>query len=254
MAMPRTGRQTSGEQDQKKRGRPKGTGALAVYEALRARILDLTLAPGADIEEAGLVAEFGLSRTPVREALIRLASDGLVTVLANRGARVAGLNFAELPQYFEALDLTQRAVTRWAALRAGADDVSRLRAAGKAFDAAVEAGDVLGMIERNRDFHVLIAEACGNIHLAQTYYRLLDEGLRLARLSYAYETPSGDHRARHIVRTVDEHGDMVAAIEAKDGDRAEKLAALHAAHFRERMMMYLGQDSSAEVAIVSAAG
>ncbi len=237
-----------------KRGRPKGTGAVDVYDALRARILDLTLAPGADIEEAGLVAEFAVSRTPVREALIRLASNGLVTMLPNRGARVAALDFAELPQYFEALDLTQRAVTRWAAMRAGADDVRRLDHAAKAFDAAVEAGDVLGMIERNRDFHVLIAEVCGNAYLARTYYRVLDEGLRLARLSYAYETPSGDHRAQHIVRTRDEHGDMVAAIRAHDADRAEQLAAIHAAHFRERMMMYLGQGLSAEIAIVSAAG
>lgn len=245
---------SSGQQDQKKRGRPKGTGAVAVYQALRARILDLTLEPGADIEEAGLVEEFGLSRTPVREALIRLASDGLVSVLPNRGARVAGLNFAELPQYFEALDLIQRAVTRWAAMRAGDDDINHIRAAGLAFNEAVVAGNVLSMIERNREFHKLIAEACGNIHLARTYYRLLDEGLRLARLSYAYENPVGDDRAQHIVRTLDEHSDMVAAIQARDADLAEKLAAVHAEHFRERMMNYLGQGLSGDVTIARAAG
>ncbi len=238
----------------KRRGRPKGTGAAAVYEALRQRILDLTLAPGTDIEEAGIVEEFSVSRTPVREALIRLASDGLVTMLPNRGARVAGLAFAEIPQYFEALDLTQRAVTRWAAMRAGKDELRAIRAAGEAFDTAVERGEVLDMIERNREFHALIGGACGNVHFERAYLRLLDEGLRLARLSYAYEDPNSDDRQRHLDRTLDEHGEMVVAMEARDGDRAEKLAAIHANHFKERMTAYLGQDLSGEVAIVSAAG
>ncbi len=239
---------------QRRRGRPKGTGAAAVYEALRQRILDLTLAPGTDIEEAGIVDEFSVSRTPVREALIRLASDGLVTMLPNRGARVAGLDFAEIPQYFEALDLTQRAVTRWAAMRAGKKDLRRIRMAGETFDQAVERGDVLDMIDRNREFHALIGGACGNIHLERTYLRLLDEGLRLARLSYAYEDPNSDDRQRHLDRTLNEHAEMVAAFEARDGDKAERLAAIHAGHFKERMTAYLGQDMSGDVAIVSAAG
>jgi DNA-binding GntR family transcriptional regulator len=239
---------------QKPRGRPKGAGATVVYEALRRRILDLTIEPGADIEELGLVEEFGVSRTPVREALIRLASDGLATIMPNKSARVAALNFAELPQYFEALELTQRAVTRWAALRGGKENFGQIKAASDAFDEAVQASDVIGMIELNRKFHALIGVASGNIYLARTYSRLLDEGLRLARLSYAYEIPDQNSRAHHIDRTVSEHGEMVTAIETRNGDLAEQQAAIHARNFRERIMAYVGQDLSGEIAIDSVAG
>src|SRR5260370_37389168 len=68
---------------------PRGAGAQTVFEALRARILALQLPPGADIEEAALVREFDRSRTPVRDALILLASHGVATLVPNRGARVA---------------------------------------------------------------------------------------------------------------------------------------------------------------------
>jgi len=239
---------------QKRRGRPKGAGAAAVYETLRRRILDLTLEPGADIDEISLVEEFGVSRTPVREALIRLASDGLATVLPNRGARVAAFNFAELPQYFEALELVQRAVTRWAALRAGREDIRKIKAAAEAFDVAVEEGDVLGMIDLNRDFHALIGQAAGNVHFARTYSRLLDEGLRLARLSYAYEVPDSDSRLNHINLTMGEHVEMVVAIETRNGELAEQQAAIHAKHFRDRIMAYIGQDLSGEITIDAIAG
>ena len=112
----------------------KGTGAQFVYERLREEILSLVLAPDENLDEARLVARFGLSRTPVREALIRLAADGLVTMLPNRGAQVAALGLMDFPRYVEALDLLQRAVTRLAALRHDAHDLARLRTAEAAFE------------------------------------------------------------------------------------------------------------------------
>ncbi len=67
--------------------RAKGTGTTYVYQRLREGILSLDYVPGANLDEAQLVESFGLSRTPVREALIRLAADGLVVLLPNRGRR-----------------------------------------------------------------------------------------------------------------------------------------------------------------------
>jgi len=64
------------------------------------------------------VESFGLSRTPVREALIRLAADGLVVLLLDRGAQVAPVDLADFPRYVEAFDLVHRAVTRDAGHRA----------------------------------------------------------------------------------------------------------------------------------------
>ena len=92
--------------------RAKGTNTAWLYDELRRAILSLALQPGDNLEEKELVERYGMSRTPVREALIRLASDGLVTLLPNRGARVAAVDLRDFPRYMEAYDLVQRAVTR----------------------------------------------------------------------------------------------------------------------------------------------
>src|SRR3954469_1498576 len=99
------------------RGRPKGTGTHAIYSELRRRILRLDLAPGADLDEQALVREFKLSRTPVREALLRLAHEELVEIIPNRGTRVAALQFHEVGEIFDALEISIRLTSRWAALR-----------------------------------------------------------------------------------------------------------------------------------------
>src|SRR4051794_14946040 len=91
-------------------GRPKGSGSQLIYDELRNQILTLEMQPGALVDEPALVRTFKLSRTPVREALIRLEADGLVEIVPNRGARVASLNFDRVNQMFEAMDLFSRAV------------------------------------------------------------------------------------------------------------------------------------------------
>ena len=74
--------------------------------------------PASDVNEASARSEqFGVSRTPVREALIRLASEGLITLLPNQGARVSSIELSDIAQMFEMLELTQRAVNRWCAAR-----------------------------------------------------------------------------------------------------------------------------------------
>ena len=93
---------TQTDNPKKRWGRPMGTGANTVYEGLRDDILNLRLSPGENIQETPLEARFKVSRTPVREALIRLASEGLITLNPNRGARVSSIDISEMPQFFEA--------------------------------------------------------------------------------------------------------------------------------------------------------
>ena len=96
---------------------PKEIGTQRVYAEVHEDIIGLRLQPGADLDEAGLEERFSVSRTPVREALIRLASEGLIFLLPNRGARVSHIDISDVPQLFEALDLCQRATIRWATAR-----------------------------------------------------------------------------------------------------------------------------------------
>jgi DNA-binding GntR family transcriptional regulator len=127
--------------------------------ALRNEILHLALKPGAKLDEMGLVRKFGISRTPVREALIRLASEGLVFLLPNRGAQVAPLDLVDIAHYFEALELLQCAVNHWAARRRTDEDLEDIRRQRDAFRRAAGRYSQGDMMETNRDLHAAIARA-----------------------------------------------------------------------------------------------
>lgn len=224
--------------------RVRGLGAQTVYERLRRSILDLSLAPGSPLDEVSLAAEFDMSRTPVREAMVRLAAEGLVTTLPNRNTIVSPIDFIRLPVYFEALTLMYRVTTRAAAVHRGAGELARIKTLADAYADAVERGDALTMIEVNREFHVAIAEAGGNPYFTTLFTRLLDEGRRLLRLYYS---SFDDHLPRQYV---DEHGAMVAAIEAGDAERADQLAAAHAAQIVRQIQSYIARDAAAGMVLI----
>ncbi len=221
--------------------RKRGHGVQKVYEKLRQSILDLSLPPGSPLDEMRLSEEFNLSRTPIREAMVRLAAEGLLTTLPNRNTIVAPIDFINLPVYFEALTLMYRVTTRAAAVHRRAEHLVRIRAFEAAYADAVRRHDAAGMIAINRDFHVAVAEAGGNLYFTQLFARLLDEGRRVMRVFYY---SFDDSLPRHYV---DEHADMVAAIEAGDADRADVLAATHAAQIVRQIQAYLARDTTSRI-------
>ncbi len=229
----------------------KGAGAAYVYERLREEILSLALKPGETLDEALLVQRFRLSRTPVREAVIRLAGEGLVTMLPNRGAQVAALDLTDFPRYVEAFDLLQRAVTRLAALRRSDDQLAALETARDAFEAKVGTSRAIVLTELNREFHIAVAEAANNSYLAGPYVRLLDEGMRLLRVPFAYD-PEGEEngRQRHLKKIIQEHRAIVEAIRAQDGTRAEELGQAHTELFRKRFLQFLQQNDVERVGVI----
>ena len=217
----------------------RGSGTQKVYETLRREILAMDLTPGSPLDEVRLSERFGMSRTPVREALLRLASDSLVTTLPNRNTIVSAINFAAMPHYFEALTLMYRISTRGAAARAPHDRamMANIRSRQDEFVAAVEAQDAFAMIEANREFHVAIAELAGNAYYTGFFSRLLDEGRRILRLYYStFE----DRLPRQYVN---EHEDIIAAIEAGDAERADRLAVAHAGQIVRQIQEYLAREA-----------
>lgn len=215
--------------------RPRGSGSQIVYERLRKSILELTLEPGSPLDEASLSEQFAMSRTPVREALVRLAADGLVTTLPNRNTVVSPINFIGMPVYFEALTLMYRITTRSAALHRRPEHLVVIRGHELAFADAVARRDALAMISSNRDFHVAIAEAGGNTYFTQFFARLLDEGRRLLRLYYS---TFDDRLPRQYVQ---EHDEMIAGIEAGDADLCDRLGAAHAAQIVRQIQSYISR-------------
>lgn len=216
--------------------RTRGSGTQNVYSTLRHEILSMALEPGSPLDEVRLSERFGMSRTPVREALLRLASDGLVTTLPNRNTIVSIIDFAALPTYFDALSLMYRITTRAAAEKRGGGQLAEIRKEQQYFHDAVVAHDALAMIDANREFHVAIAVAGGNPYYINFFTRLLDEGRRILRLYYS---TFNDHLPKQYV---DEHELMIAAIEQGDVVEADRLAIEHAAQIVRQIQDYIARE------------
>jgi DNA-binding GntR family transcriptional regulator len=224
--------------------RVRGSGVQTIYESLKQSIVDLTLDPGAPLDEVRLAERFDMSRTPVREALVRLAAEGLVTQLPNRNTIVSPIDFGRLPVYFEALTLMYRVTTRLAATGRTARHLETMRRHQALYAYAVGRGDVPAMIGHNRDLHVAIAEAGGNPYFTGLFTRLLDEGRRILRLYY-YKS-FNDHLPRKYVK---EHDAIIDAIEARDVDLCERLAAEHADQIVGQIQSYIARDRTRELVL-----
>ena len=224
--------------------RAKGAGWKSVYDALRTEILSLELPPGQLLDETTLADRFDMSRSPVREALIRLSGEELVVTLPNRSTIVAPIEIVSFPKYVEALDIAQRMNTRLAAELRTEADLKIIARRQREFEAAVKANDHLAMSQTNKNFHMAIAHAGRNPYLASFYDRLLTQGRRMLHLHFNYleRTPGG-------YLLTDEHNEMLAAIKARDANRADELAHAHTRQFRDNFIDFMRENYATDVSL-----
>lgn len=228
--------------------RAKGSGVKSVYETLRTEILALALAPGQVLDETSLADRFGMSRSPIREALIRLAGEELVVTLANRSTIVAPIELAGFSKYVEALDIAQRMNARLAAALRSDEDLKMMKRRQAEFVSAVRGGKHLEMSEANKAFHMAIAQAGRNPYLSGFYERLLDQGRRMLHMHFEFlERNTGAHLL------TDEHDEMIAAIAAKDVARADALAHAHTRQFRDNFIDFMKENYATEIDLGHAA-
>ncbi|MGH7051265.1 MAG: GntR family transcriptional regulator [Acetobacteraceae bacterium] len=214
----------------------KGGSVDFAYFELRRDIVSLALAPSAVLDEAALVTRLGVSRTPVREALVRLAAEGLVELLPNRGGRVAPMAWDDIRENLEALDVAQRLVTRWAALRRTGADLEAIEVERLEFERLYAARESGAMIDCNWRFHAAVATACRNMPLKQFYLRVLTGNLRISRLAMSYACfPNEAAWRSHVDAIVSEHAAILDSIRRGDADGAEALGRSHTDLARRRV-------------------
>lgn len=223
--------------------RKRGSGVKRVYDILRDEILDLVLKPGSPIDEVQLAERFDMSRTPIREALVRLSSEGLIDTLPNRSTMVSNIDLLNLNNFFDAMVLMYRVTTRLAAQNHRPDDLETIRALQAGFAVSVTRHDALGMIATNAAFHSAIAEAGRNPYYTGLFNRLLDEGRRLLRLYYQ----SYDNRLPP--EFVEEHEAIIAAIANGDVDAADRLAKQHAEQIVQQIRSLFLRDARHDIAL-----
>ncbi|MDZ7748616.1 MAG: GntR family transcriptional regulator [Halofilum sp. (in: g-proteobacteria)] len=206
---------------------PRNLTKEALYDELRRRIVTMELEPGTDLDEAELSSFYAMSRTPVREILIRLQGEGLVVQRRNRGAMVAPLDMGTLQSWFEAGRMIHRAMVRLAAHRRTEQDLEAIHGAMEAFEQATRERDKLQMLYSNERFHDLVGRAARNAYLYASYRRVIADHERISELCYSYEVEG------HAQHDLDGHRRLCDALAAGDADTAEQVIDAHLSRARE---------------------
>lgn len=197
------------------------------YERLREGIVTLKLAPGTPINEPALIDELGLGRTPIREALQRLACEGLIVMRPRRGASVAGLSITDLQQIFELRRTLEGYAAALAAERATPADLERLHAVLAALEQIGPAADAQAHMEIDRAFHRALARAAHNPFLESTLARMYMLSLRLWYLALAKIGPMRE--------SIEDLRAVVDAIARHDSAQAEAALRAHITAFQQRI-------------------
>jgi len=189
-----------------------------IADSITAAIVERRLMPGTKLAEQKIADIFKVSRTLVRQALMQLSRDHLITLEPARGARVAEPSVDEAKQVFDTRNMLEAAMIRRAAAEFGAAQIAELRAHLKAEGAAVQRTDVPGRTRLLADFHVVIARMLGNEVLARLLSDLVS---RCSLIALMYQSA---HSAEH---SYEEHVAIVDALEKRDARAAVRLMEAH---------------------------
>jgi DNA-binding GntR family transcriptional regulator len=184
-----------------------------VYRRLRDAIVDGTFEPGEQLRDGELAEWLGVSRTPVREALLRLGASGLVVAVPGRSTAVSTIDAAAVRDARDVLAAMHGLAVRETTGRLSADDVYRMRAANDRFAAALAANDVAAALDADDEFHMIPVAALGN-HALEAVLEQFGPLVRRAELARF----SGDARA-----SVKRHEELIAHLAAGDARGAESV-------------------------------
>ena len=206
-----------------------------VVDALRDAIIAGRLKPGERIRERELVSLLGVSRSPLREAIRILETEGLITSLAHRGARVSELSAVDLHDMLDVRIMLESFAARLfierldeAVLRAMEEQVERSRAPGYRVD--LQENFDVGL-----EFHDLLVGACGNRKVVQMHENLKRHQTRYQHFAFA--------RLGRDLRALDEHALMVAMLRARDLGAVERLMRAHLLRFHDYLAPLLPVDA-----------
>jgi len=194
-----------------------------VAERVRARIMDHSLHPGSWIDEQALAAEYGISRTPLREALKVLAAEGLVTMKLRRGAYVTEVSERDLAEVYHLLALLESDAARVVAHDASPAQLAELLGLHQQLEA--EVGDRDRFFAANERFHMRLLEIADN-----RWRNLLVADLRKVMKLNRHHSLFKQGR---LEASLKEHRQIMAALKARNGERAQQLMQLHFANGRD---------------------
>ncbi len=206
---------------------------------LRRRILSTSLAPGEDLDEAGLCDHYGMSRTPLREVLQRLQGEGYVNMTQNRGAKVASMDIGVLRTFFQTAPMVYANIGRLAAENRTIPQLDMLKDAQRDFARAAKSSKADDAALANHRFHAIIGDMAHNPYLVASLARLQIDHTRMSQTFYR---PAAPAETLLVLTAVEQHDAMISAIEGREGALAIDLTLQHWDLSRDRMERFVRPD------------
>jgi GntR family transcriptional regulator, rspAB operon transcriptional repressor len=202
-----------------------------IYATLRREILSCELAPGSDLREQQLAARFSVSKSPVREALLRLEREQLVEVAARQGYRVAPISMGDAADMYSFRAILESSCVMEAVRHATTETLAALDVHRK----LPKRIDIEEYVRRNREFHCALFEASGNKRLAVVARELIEQMDRMTLMSIR---TIEDHNTSELL---EEHCYIIDALQERNGRLAAKLIRSHVGAAAKRMLKGLGR-------------
>jgi len=206
------------------------TASVAAADLIRQAIVEGRVAPGQRLKEEELAQQLGISRTPIREALLVLQTEGLLEGAPNRGATVRMYDVAALEEMYELRAVLESHAARRAATRVTPAQLDVLRSSCERFAALVGAEDVPALVAENGVFHDTILAAADSERLSGMVRQVV--ALPLTYKSYVWYSPQQSSASYHY------HLQLVKALERGDGERAELVMREHVFEARDVLVQH----------------
>jgi DNA-binding GntR family transcriptional regulator len=211
--------------------------SVAATELIREAIIDGTLEPGRRLKEEELARELGISRTPIREALLMLQAEGLVDAIPNRGAMVRVHSAEDLEDLYQLRALLEGYAARRAGTRISDEQLEALQASCERFDGLDSEKELRELVRENMVFHSTILDIAGSARLSGMVRRVIE--LPLVYRSYIWYSPDQKRISGHY------HRQIVTALTARDADRAELIMKEHIFEARDLLVSHLREKEAA---------
>lgn len=217
-----------------------------VSDTLRQAIKDGVLKPGERIFELDLAAQLGVSRTPIRDAIKKLALEGFVVNIERRGTYVANISLKEISQVFEIRTALEELAAGLAAERITPEEIETLELMLVEISKYMESKDMDKIIEADVHFHDVLYKASRNNRLSDIIHNLREQTLRFRSISM--------NQPGRLSKTWEEHREMVEAISDHNAAHARKIARTHMEHSEQTLINGLNKNKEVESQIEEVTG
>ncbi|MBT6210588.1 MAG: GntR family transcriptional regulator [Woeseia sp.] len=204
-----------------------------IFNTIKEEILNADVLPGSILDEAKLMLRFGVSRTPIREAIRRLISSDLVGMEPHRSAYVKPLTIDSISEFFEAYQLTQRMVFILSADRISGEAVKAITRVEKQIATACRKQDIRAIRRLNDTFYGMVAEGSSNKFLQELYIKLREFSSRLSAI--IHKSLIGDEWDVHAETLQRDHDKIISALADKNCDAIGEISDQDVALFRRKV-------------------